>query len=65
MENRNIGSVASMTNSKCCQLFMYVVAAIPAPAKANPISSAAGTASTAQAECTRPIASMTTMNATA
>jgi hypothetical protein len=41
------------------------VAAIPAPAKAKPISSAAGAAPIAQTEWTRRIASMTVMNASA
>ncbi len=44
---------------------MNVVAAMPAPANAKPISRAAGRASTAQEEWIRPIASMTTMNETA
>ena len=42
---------------------MNVVAAIPAPANAKPISRAAGTAAMAQSECTSPSASMTIMNA--
>ena len=63
MENKNIGRVASVTNSKCCQLRMNVVAAIPPAANANPMSSAVGSASTAHHECTSCMASMTIMNA--
>jgi hypothetical protein len=42
---------------------MYVVSAIAAPPKANPISNAAGAASTAHQECTSPIATITSRNA--
>ena len=38
---------------------------MPAPANANPISSAVGTSKIVQTECTRSIASMITMKATA
>ncbi len=44
---------------------MYVVPVMPTAAKAKPISTATGTASTAQGDPTRPIASMTSVNATA
>ena len=46
--------------SKSCQDFMNVVSAMPAPAKAKPISQVAGQASTAHHEDTRPIAAITT-----
>ena len=58
-ENRNIGIVASETYSKSCQLRMYVVSARQAPANAKPISSAAGSASTAHHDSTSPIAAIT------
>jgi hypothetical protein len=44
---------------------MYVVPVMPMAAKQKPISTAAGTASTAHAECTRPRHSMTSVNASA
>jgi hypothetical protein len=44
---------------------MNVVAAMPAAANANPVRTAAGSASTAHPDSSRPIASMTTMNANA
>ena len=65
VENRNIGSVASVMYSKSCQLRMYVVAAMPAAANANPVSTAAGSAASAQYEWISPMAAMTTRNATA
>ena len=58
-ENRNIGMVASETYSKSCQLRMYVVSARQAPANAKPISSAAGSASSAHQDSTSPIAAIT------
>jgi hypothetical protein len=61
-ENKNIGMIASWMNSKSCQLRIQVVAAIPAPANAYPISTAAGSASTAHHDSTRPIAAITTTN---
>ena len=44
---------------------MYVVPVMARAAKAKPISTATGTASTAHGECTRPIVSMTSVNAAA
>jgi len=41
---------------------MYVVSAMPAPAKASPISAAAGSASTAHHDDTSPAATMTSRN---
>ena len=62
-ENRNIGSVARVTNSKSCQLRMNVVSAMQMPPNASPISSAAGTTSTAHQDDTRSIATITRRNA--
>ena len=42
---------------------MYVVHAMPIEAKANPISTAAGTASTAHGDSTMPITHIVTRNA--
>ncbi len=47
-ENRNSGTLTRVTNSKSCQLRMNVVAAIPAAANANPVSTAAGSTPIAQ-----------------
>ena len=57
--------IASCTNSKSSQVRMYEVAAIPMPPKAKPIRVAAGRASTAQNDCTKPNAAITTRKATA
>ena len=65
VENRKSGRLTSVMYSKSCQLRMKVVAAIPAAANANPVSTAAGRASAAQYDLARPIARMTTMNAIA
>ena len=62
-ENRNIGSWTRVILSKSCQLFIQVVSAMQTALKANPISSAAGSASTAHHEWTSPIAPITSRNA--
>ena len=63
VENRNIGTLIRVTNSKSCQLRMNVVAAMPAAANANPVSTAAGSTPIAQYEWNRPMTSMTQVNA--
>ena len=45
--------------SKSCQLRMYVTAATPAPAKAKPTKTVAGSASSAHHDSTRPSTAMT------
>src|SRR5690349_18921641 len=64
-ENRNSGTLTRVTYSKSCQLRMNVVAAMPAAAKANPVSSAEGSTPTAQGDLSRPITSITAVNANA
>ena len=48
-----------MTYSKSCHDFMYVVAAVPIAANANPMTSTAGRASSAHHEVMSPMASIT------
>ena len=62
-ENRNIGSWASVILSKSCQLFIHVVSAMQTALNAKPISSAAGSASTAHQEWISPMAAMISRNA--
>ena len=60
--NRNSGRVMTNTRSKSCQVRTNVVAAVPRPAAANPMSTDAGTASSASGVEARPSRSITTMN---
>ena len=64
VENRNIGRIASWTNSKSCQPRMNDVQAIPTAANARPMSIVAGSASSAHHEVIRPSAAITIRNAT-
>ena len=63
VENRNIGRIASWTNSKSCQLRMNDVQAMPTAAKASPISIVAGRASSAHHDSISPMTSITSRNA--
>ena len=54
-----------MTLSKSCQLVKNVVIAMNTALNANPISSVAGSASSAHHEPMRPIAAITSRNAAA
>ena len=54
VENRNIGRITSVTRSKSCHERMNEVAAMPTAANANAMMSAAGSASSAHHESSRP-----------
>ena len=61
-ENKNIGSTASVMKSKSCHDRIQVVSAMPAPANAYPMTTAAGAASSVHHERVRPSDTMTTTN---
>jgi hypothetical protein len=68
MVERNItsfrhGWIASVMKSKSTHDRMNVVANMPTAANANPMNTAAGTASSAHHDCTAPAATATSRNA--
>ena len=56
------GTWSRVILSKSCQVVMYVVSAMHTALNANPMSSVAGSASTAHHEWVRPMSAMTTRN---
>src|SRR5580765_6542047 len=61
----NMGSITSWIRSKSFHVRMYVTAAIPAPAKAKPMTKQAGSARIAQGESTSPRTTITNRYAVA